>query len=145
VRVAEWCIDTPFVGQTVVTSTPVSSTAMPVANLILDMSGIGIATAETTPDQGTVRDSMTDKVMKPAEIIDQARSLDSNELLVLRRVLDELVGAPRRQPSGKRRPFHTVPVDMGVPLVNIDKALHLASELDDDRILAQMGTAPKPS
>jgi len=63
--------------------------------------------------------------MTVAEIIDQARSLDSNELLVLRRVLDDLVDAPRRQLSVKRRPFHTVPVDMGVPLVNIDKALHL--------------------
>ena len=79
--------------------------------------------------------------MTVAEIIDQARSLDSNELLVLRRVLDELVDAPRRQSSVQRRPFRTVPVDMGVPLVNINKALDLASELDDSRTLAQMGTA----
>jgi len=74
--------------------------------------------------------------MTVAEIIDQARSLDSNELLVLRRVLDELIDAPRRQSSVKRRPFRTVPVDMGVPSVNINKALDLASELDDDRALA---------
>ena len=79
--------------------------------------------------------------MTVAEIIDQARSLDSNELMALRRVLDELVDAPRRQLSVKRRPFRTVPVDMGVPLVNTDKALDLASELDDARILAQMGPA----
>ena len=43
-----------------------------------------------------------------------------------------------RQPPVQRRPFRTVPVDMGVPLVNIDNALDLASELDDARTLTQI-------
>ena len=84
--------------------------------------------------------------MTVAQIIDQARSLDSSELLVLRRVLDELLETQRGQLSGRHRPFRTVPVDMGVPLVNIDKALDLASELDDDRTDFQVARgAPEAS
>jgi len=42
------------------------------------------------------------EAMTVSQIIDQARNLDSSELLVLRRVLDELATAPR-QPSKRRR------------------------------------------
>jgi len=78
--------------------------------------------------------------MSVAQIIDQVRELEPGELLVLRRILDEMVDASTRQLK-VRRPYRLVAVDMGVPLVNIDKALDLASELDDSHILEQMGRA----
>jgi len=76
--------------------------------------------------------------MTVAQILDQVRELDSGELLVLRRVLDELVDTSLRS-QDTQRPFRTVPVDMGSPLVDINKALDIASSLDDQRTLELMG------
>ncbi|MCL2482801.1 MAG: hypothetical protein FWF43_05185 [Propionibacteriaceae bacterium] len=79
--------------------------------------------------------------MTVAEILDQVRELDAGELLVLRRVLDDMVEASHRRPPEQSRPYRTVAVDMGTPLIDIDRALRLASQLDDERILEQMGNA----
>ncbi|MDR1265436.1 MAG: hypothetical protein LBK42_07695 [Propionibacteriaceae bacterium] len=54
--------------------------------------------------------------MTVAQIIDQIRGLDPGELIALRHVIDGLADASRPQPPEQPRRFHTVPVDMGVPL-----------------------------
>ena len=60
---------------------------------------------------------------------------------MLRRVLDEMTDAPSRRSTEGRAPYRTVAVDMGSPLIDVDKALHLASQFDDERMLDQMGNA----
>jgi len=75
--------------------------------------------------------------MTVSQIIDQVRELDKGEFLTLRRVLDEL--ADTRPASAGRQPMHTVPVDMGTPLVDVNKALHAASALDDQAVIEHMG------
>lgn len=41
-------------------------------------------------------------------------------------------------PERGRQPFVTRTVDMGVPTVNLDKALQLAGELEDEEIVRKM-------
>ena len=71
------------------------------------------------------------------QIIDQVRKLEANQLLVLRRALDNLIESSSRHPAEQHPPFRTVAVDMGPPLIDVDKALSLSYERDDERILAQ--------
>jgi len=63
--------------------------------------------------------------MTVAEIIDQVRRLDPGELFALRQVLDEMTDTSLHQSAEKSSPYRLVPVDMGSPLVNLDKALHM--------------------
>lgn len=40
--------------------------------------------------------------------------------------------------SGERKPFRTKTYDMGEPTVNLDKALQLAGELEDQEIIRKL-------
>lgn len=42
-------------------------------------------------------------------------------------------------PSGERPPFVTPVIDMGVPLVDLTKAMKLAGQLDDEHQMKVMG------
>jgi hypothetical protein len=43
---------------------------------------------------------------------------------------------PRRRP----RPFHTEPARMGIPGINLDRAVQMAADLEDDEIIRKMRT-----
>lgn len=43
-----------------------------------------------------------------------------------------------RDGAGAREPFRTATADLGTPTVNLDRALQLAGELEDEELLRKM-------
>ncbi len=49
-----------------------------------------------------------------------------------KQALNEAIRAGIAEPG--REPFQTATADLGTPLVNLDRALHLAAELEDEEL-----------
>lgn len=58
--------------------------------------------------------------------------------LSLTRLLNQVLRQGLAAPPKKRAPFHQKTYDLGVPLVNLDKALSLAFEWEDEEIMRKM-------
>lgn len=52
--------------------------------------------------------------------------------------LNDAIRAGLAQPAAASRTFRTEVADLGVPTVNLDRALQLAAELEDDEALRRM-------
>lgn len=55
--------------------------------------------------------------------------------------LNDAIRAGLAQPAAAGRTFRTEVADLGVPTVNLDRALQLAAELEDDEALRRMQVA----
>ncbi len=52
--------------------------------------------------------------------------------------VNDAIRAGLASARGADRPFRTAAVDMGTPTVNLDRALQLAADLEDDEALRRM-------
>lgn len=55
-----------------------------------------------------------------------------------KRALNELIRAGEAAGDGPREPFRTRTAPMGPPLVNLDRALQLAGELEDEALMRKL-------
>lgn len=55
-----------------------------------------------------------------------------------KRALNDAIREGAAGPSGSRDPFRTETADLGLPMVNLDRALQLAGELEDEEVVRKM-------
>lgn len=72
------------------------------------------------------------------ELKARARRENVSQTRMLNRLLREAIRGSRGQGQANKARYRENPVDMGVPRVDLDKALALAAKLEDEEILRKM-------
>ncbi len=69
-----------------------------------------------------------------AQLKEQARA----EGISLAQLLNRALRAGLEAGKPRRRPVRIQPLDMGAPRIDLDRALHVADQLEDDEVLRKM-------